>query len=226
MRTRSDSQTESEATARRASPGSPSDSSPPLPLSREEVARRLARPAPPPSSEDRHIFGLAQDAAATEAAVMIVLVQHAADLSVLFTQRTAHLSDHAGQISFPGGRVEKEDANREETALRETEEEIGLQRARIAVLGRLPQYEVPSGFRITPVVGWTEGPLLLQPDPFEVAEIFQVPLRHFLDLSRYQRREYDFRGRHRHYMAIPYEGRYIWGATAGMLHCFARVLLA
>ena len=160
----------------------------------------------------------------TDAAVLVPLVDRGGAIKVLFTQRTAHLSDHAGQISFPGGRVEAADASREETALRETEEEIGLPRARIALIGRLPDYEIPSGFRITPVVGWIEPPFDLRPDPFEVAEIFEAPLGHFLDPGNYQRRQYHFRGRHRHYMAIPYEGRYIWGATAGMLYNLCRML--
>jgi 8-oxo-dGTP pyrophosphatase MutT (NUDIX family) len=145
-------------------------------------------------------------------------------LRVLLTQRTSHLSDHAGQISFPGGRVEPDDANREETALRETEEEIGLTRAHVTLLGRLPTYEIPSGFRITPVVGWIEPPFELKLDAFEVLSVFEAPLAHFLDPERYQRREYRFGGRHRHYLAIPYEGRYIWGATAGMLYSLARML--
>lgn len=155
---------------------------------------------------------------------MVPLVGHAGALSLLFTQRTAHLADHAGQISFPGGRVESLDTGREETALRETEEEIGLPRGRITVLGRLPDYEIPSGFRITPIVGWVEPPFDLKLDPFEVAAVFEAPLAHFLQPARYQRREYRFKGRHRHYMAIPYEGRYIWGATAGMLYSLARAL--
>jgi len=161
---------------------------------------------------------------ATEAAVLVPLVNHAGAVKVLFTQRTAHLFDHAGQISFPGGRVETADTSREETALRETEEEIGLPRARIALLGRLPDYEIPSGFRITPVVGWVEPPFELEPDAFEVAEVFEAPLGYFLDPGNYQRRQYHFKGRHRHYMAIPYEGRYIWGATAGMLYSLCRML--
>lgn len=157
---------------------------------------------------------------------MLPLVHREGRIYVLFTQRTAHLSDHAGQICFPGGRVEPEDPDREVTALRETEEEIGLPRRRIAVLGRLPLYEVPSGFRITPVVGWIDAPFDLQPDAFEVADVFELPVEHFLQPGNYARREYHFRGRHRHYMAVPYEGRYIWGATAGMLYAFCRAMLA
>lgn len=162
----------------------------------------------------------------TDAAVLVPLVGRPVGVQVLLTQRTAHLSDHAGQISFPGGRVEPGDATREETALRETEEEIGLARKHVTVLGRLPEYEIPSGFRITPVVGWVAPPFELALDAFEVAAAFEAPLEHFVETARYQRREYRFRGRHRHYMAIPYEGRYIWGATAGMLYSFARMLQA
>jgi 8-oxo-dGTP pyrophosphatase MutT (NUDIX family) len=195
-------------------------------LTREEFARRLARPAPPPDPEDRHLLGLPQGTTATDAAVLLPLVHREGAVAVLLTQRTAHLADHAGQISFPGGRVEPDDESRETTALRETEEEIGLQRSRIAMLARLPLYELPSGFRITPVVGWIEAPFDLQPDAFEVAEVFEVPVEHFLRPSNYLRREYHFRGRHRHYLAVPYEGRYIWGATAGILHIFCRAVLA
>ena len=193
-------------------------------LTPETIAERLLRPAPPPTPEDLHAITLAPGARITEAAVLVPLVARREGLQLLLTQRTAHLSDHAGQISFPGGRVEADDATREDTALRETEEEIGLARAHVRVLGRLPQYDIPSGFRITPVVGWIDPPFELALDAFEVASVFEAPLAHFLDIARYQRREYRFRGRHRHYMAIPYEGRYVWGATAAMLYNFARVL--
>jgi 8-oxo-dGTP pyrophosphatase MutT (NUDIX family) len=197
-----------------------------FPLTRDGIAARLKRPAPPQEPLDRHLVTLSDDAQVTLAAVLVPLVNHAGAVNVLFTQRTAHLADHAGQISFPGGRVESADASREETALRETWEEIGLPAGRVALLGRLPDYEIPSGFRITPVVGWVEPPFTLQPDDFEVAEVFEAPLEHFLDPGNYQRRQYHFRGRHRHYMAIPYSGRYIWGATAGMLYSLCRILTA
>jgi len=193
-------------------------------LSRDGIAERLKRTPPPPEPDDLHLIALKEGVRVTDAAVLVPLVDRVGAVKVLFTQRTAHLADHAGQISFPGGRVEMDDAGREDTALRETEEEIGLPRARIALIGRLPDYEIPSGFRIAPVVGWVEPPFDLRPDPFEVAEIFEAPLEYFLDPGNYQRRQYQFRGRHRHYMAIPYEGRYIWGATAGMLYSLYRML--
>ena len=186
----------------------------------------LARPAPAADARDLHMSFIPEGARATDAAVLVPIVRRPDALQVLLTQRTSHLSDHAGQISFPGGRVEAEDGSREETALRETEEEIGLERGRITVLGRLPVYEIPSGFRITPVVAWVEPPFELALDAFEVESAFEAPLAHFIDPDRYQRREYRFRGRHRHYMAIPFEGRYIWGATAGMLYSLARMVSA
>ena len=193
-------------------------------MTREAIAERLAQPAPLPEPDDLHMIALQEGTRVTEAAVLVPLVDRAGELQLLFTQRTAHLDDHAGQISFPGGRVEAGDASREETALRETAEEIGLAPRSVAVLGRLPDYEIPSGFRITPIVGWVEPPFALNPDPFEVAAVFEAPLEHFLDVTRYQRRQYRFRGRHRHYLAIPFEGRYIWGATAGMLYNLCRML--
>jgi 8-oxo-dGTP pyrophosphatase MutT (NUDIX family) len=193
-------------------------------LTREGITQGLARPAPSPEPDDLHMIALQEGTRVTEAAVLVPLVDRSGHVQVLFTQRTAHLDDHAGQISFPGGRVEKGDASREETALRETEEEIGIASGSVAVLGRLPEYEIPSGFRITPVVGWIETPFALNPDPFEVAAVFEAPLEHFLDAARYQRRQFRFRGRHRHYLAIPFEGRYIWGATAGMLYNLCRLL--
>jgi 8-oxo-dGTP pyrophosphatase MutT (NUDIX family) len=194
------------------------------PLTREHIAAGLSRPAPEPEPDDLHVIALNEGTRVTEAAVLVPLVNRPGGIHLLLTQRTGHLDAHAGQISFPGGRVEASDASREETALRETEEEIGLPRSAVTVLGRLPTYEIPSGFRITPVVGWIEPPVEFKPDPFEVAGIFEAPLEHFLDIACYQRREFTFRGRHRHYLAIPYEGRYIWGATAGMLYGLCRLL--
>lgn len=195
-----------------------------FPLTAEAVRTGLRRPPPPPEVMDLHAISLQEGARVTEAAVLVPLINRDAGVQVLLTQRTEHLRDHAGQISFPGGRVEAWDVDREATALREMTEEIGLAADRVTLLGRLPGYEIPSGFRITPVVGWIEPPFTVVPDVFEVADIFEAPLEHFLDPANYQRREYHFRGRHRHYLAIPYDGRYIWGATAGMLYSLCRIL--
>lgn len=195
-----------------------------FPLTPEAIRSSLQAPPPPIEARDLHMISLQEGTRTVEAAVLVPLVNRGEGVQVLLTQRAEHLRDHAGQISFPGGRVEPDDPDRETTALRETEEEVGLAAARVTLLGRLPGYEIPSGFRITPVVGWIEPPFDLVPDAFEVAEVFEAPLAHFLEPANYQRREYRFRGRHRHYLAVPYEGRYIWGATAGMLYSLCRLL--
>lgn len=193
-------------------------------LSPDAIRTGLQRPPPPPEEHDLHMISLKEGTKVVDAAVLVPLVNRPQGVQLLLTQRTAHLRDHGGQVSFPGGRVEPEDPDREATALREMEEEVGIAAGRVQLLGRLPGYEIPSGFRITPVVGWLEPPFEVVPDAFEVADVFEAPLMHFLDPANYQRREYRFRGRHRHYLAIPYEGRYIWGATAGMLYSLCRML--
>ena len=154
------------------------------------------------------------------AAVLVPVISRGSDLSVLFTRRTDHLYDHAGQISFPGGRAEPHEESAVQTALRETEEEIGLAAGRVEILGSLSEYVTVTGYRVTPVVGLVRPPLELKPDEFEVAEIFEVPLRFLLDPSNHQRNSVVQLGRQRHYYALPYEQYYIWGATAGMVMNF------
>jgi 8-oxo-dGTP pyrophosphatase MutT (NUDIX family) len=159
------------------------------------------------------------DKSLTPAAVLMPIVQREEGLTLLLTQRTAHLHDHAGQVSLPGGRVDKSDTSAIETALRETEEEVGIDRRHIEVLGTLPDYFTGTGFRITPVVSVVQPPLELRADPFEVAEIFEVPLSFLLDGANHQRRTVDLpndMGR-RTFYAMPYDRFFIWGATAGML---------
>ena len=158
------------------------------------------------------------------ASVLVPIVARTPAPTVLFTQRTAHLKNHSGQISFPGGRAEQSDAGPEETALRETREEVGLQADRIEVLGRLPEYHTRTGYRVTPVVGIVFPPFDLHPDANEVAEAFEVPLAFLLDERNLQRHTREFEGAERHFFAIPYGERYIWGATAGMLVNLARYL--
>ena len=155
----------------------------------------------------------------TAASVLIPLVQRPEGLSMLLTQRTAHLTDHAGQISFPGGRAEHFDASAIDTALRETEEEIGLDRRHIEIVGTLPDYVTGTGYRVTPVVGLIMPPFVLTPDANEVAEIFEVPLAFLMDAANHRRLSFDLpegAGR-RSFYAMPYERFFIWGATAGML---------
>lgn len=153
----------------------------------------------------------------TPAAVLFPIVLRDGGHTVLLTQRTAHLRDHAGQISFPGGRVEVEDISPSHTALRETEEEIGLPRERVEIIGFLPEYRTGTGFRVTPVVALVHPPFELQADPFEVAEVFEVPLAFLLDPANHQRHSMHYRGALRNYFAMPYGEYFIWGATAGMI---------
>jgi 8-oxo-dGTP pyrophosphatase MutT (NUDIX family) len=160
----------------------------------------------------------------TRAAVLVPVIKRPEGLTVLLTQRTAHLNDHAGQVSFPGGRCEENDASPIFTALRETEEEIGLDPALIEVLGLLPEYRTGTGFSVTPVVGLVRPPFELNPDSFEVAEVFETPLAFLLDPANHQRHSMEIGGIVRHYYAMPYEGYFIWGATAGMLVSLHRLL--
>jgi 8-oxo-dGTP pyrophosphatase MutT (NUDIX family) len=153
----------------------------------------------------------------TPAAVLVPLIDRAEGMSVLLTQRTDHLSDHAGQVSFPGGKIDDTDADAVAAALRETQEEVGIEPARVEVVGRLDDYVTGTGFSITPVVGLLEPGFKVTPDPFEVAEVFEVPLAFFLDAANHHRESRFWRGRTRHFYVMPYEHHYIWGATAGML---------
>lgn len=161
----------------------------------------------------------------TPAAVLFPIVRRPEGDTVLLTRRTAHLRDHAGQVSFPGGRVETHDGSPLETALRETKEEIGLHRRHIEVLGYLPEYRTGTGFSVIPVVALVEPPFELQPDSFEVAEVFEVPLAFLLDQNNHQRHAVHLRGALRHYFAMPYENYFIWGATAGMIRSLSERLV-
>jgi 8-oxo-dGTP pyrophosphatase MutT (NUDIX family) len=153
----------------------------------------------------------------TPAAVLFPIVLRDSGATVLLTQRTAHLRDHAGQISFPGGRVELDDLSPTHTALRETEEEIGLAREHIEIIGFLPEYRTGTGFRVIPVVALVTPPFDLLPDPFEVAEVFEVPLEFLLDPDNHKPHSLHYRGALRHFFAMSYGDYFIWGATAGMI---------
>ncbi|WP_292040336.1 CoA pyrophosphatase [Massilia sp. UBA6681] len=153
------------------------------------------------------------------AAVLVPLVERPEGLTVLLTRRTDHLSSHAGQISFPGGRAEELDSSPIETALREAEEEIGLHRRHVEIIGVLPEHVTISAYRVTPVVAMVQPPFALRADPGEVAEIFEVPLAFLMSGAHHQRRSValpDGSGKRRFY-AMPYKDYFIWGATAAML---------
>jgi 8-oxo-dGTP pyrophosphatase MutT (NUDIX family) len=159
----------------------------------------------------------AAPAAAIPAAVLIPIVARASGLTVLLTQRTAHLRDHAGQVSFPGGRCEPDDPSPRHTALRESREEVGIEPEQVDVLAVLPDYFTSTGFRVTPVVGLVSPPLNLRLDDFEVAEVFEPPLAYLLESANYRREHFEHDGASRPYWAVPWQGYFIWGATAGML---------
>jgi len=158
--------------------------------------------------------------ARTPAAVLVPIVNRAEDaagLTILLTVRAPHLKMHSGQVSFPGGRIDPQDANPEAAALREAREEVGLDPGRVELLGRLPDYLTGTGYRITPVVGVLTPPFELRPDPAEVSEVFEVPLAMLLDPANHRRDSREWQGRTRRFFVIPHERHYIWGATAGML---------
>jgi 8-oxo-dGTP pyrophosphatase MutT (NUDIX family) len=174
------------------------------------------------------------------AAVLVALVQRPATamddgLHVLLTMRTEHLRDHAGQISFPGGRCEPEDDGPAATALREAEEEVGLPHAQVEVIGQLPSYTTVTSFVVTPVVALVQAPYALALDSFEVAEAFEVPLVWLMNPAHHRRHLFSHEGEQRQFLSMPYTGRaadgqmreyFIWGATAAMLRNLYRFLSA
>jgi 8-oxo-dGTP pyrophosphatase MutT (NUDIX family) len=171
----------------------------------------------------------------TQASVLVPLVLRDDELTVLLTQRTDHLSDHPGQISFPGGRAEPEDADATATALREAQEEIGLGAAHVEVLGSLPIYTTGTGFIVTPVVAFVQPGFEVKADPFEVAEVFEVPLAFLMNPAHHRRHAVEFEGVRREFLSMPWQGvdgegrprRYfVWGATAAMLRNLYRFLAA
>jgi 8-oxo-dGTP pyrophosphatase MutT (NUDIX family) len=158
------------------------------------------------------------------AAVLVPLVDREAGLTVLLTQRATHLKNHAGQISFPGGRLEASDDGPLAAALRETEEEIGLSRQHVTFAGYLDPHLVLSGYWVTPVVGFVQPGFALTLDRSEVDSTFEVPLLHILDPANHQARERTLGTTRVRVYDIPYGEHHIWGATAGMLISFYRLL--
>jgi 8-oxo-dGTP pyrophosphatase MutT (NUDIX family) len=197
-------------------------SEPPVELARLDpdwLRQRFSQPPEwSPEFSDEHSLSDA-DKPLVPASVLVPLVVRADALNLLLTQRTAHLHDHAGQISFPGGRVDPEDADAIATALRETEEEIGLARRHVEIIGALPDYVTGTGFRVTPVVALVHPPFELTADEFEVAEIFEVPMSFLMNGANHQRRSaiLPSRPERRSFYAMPFGDYFIWGATAAML---------
>ena len=196
------------------------------------LRQRFAQPPGwTPEIEAEHRFS---ERAPADASVLIALVPRD-ELNVLLTQRTDHLTDHPGQISFPGGRVESSDADAVATALREAHEEIGLDPAFVDVLGAMPAYTTGTGFVVTPVVAVVKPGFQLLADPFEVAEVFEVPLAFLMNPAHHRRHEILVAGVRREFFSMPWDGRdergqprryFVWGATASMLRNLYRFLVA
>ncbi len=196
-------------------------------LLRQQVAARLSDPAargraaPTESDDAEHAAGLR--GGAIPAAVLVPIVWHADGAGVLLTLRSPRLAAHAGQVAFPGGRMEAGETAHQ-AALREAMEEVGLDPRLPEIVLTLPEHLTGTGYRVTPVVAFLDGPLALQADPGEVAEIFELPLAMLLDPEAPQRRRQEFRGRLREFWVWPHERHLIWGATASILVNLARVL--
>lgn len=203
-------------------------------LSPDALRARFANPPvwSPEIPGDGGLFAARPPAAAS---VLIPLVMRASGLQLLLTRRADHLREHAGQISFPGGRVEPEDGNAIETALRETVEEIGLHRSHIEIIGQLPIYTTVTAFQVTPVVALVRPGFELELDAFEVAEAFEVPLQFLMTPAHHQHHRFEFAGGQRQFLSMPWTQTvgldapreyFIWGATAAMLRNFYRFLSA
>lgn len=151
------------------------------------------------------------------AAVLIAIIERRHGMHVLFTRRADHLARHAGQVSFPGGRINDDESDAIDAALRETEEEVGLSRAFVEVQGELDRYETGTGFAIHPFVALVREGFELKVDAAEVAEAFEVPLSFLMDPENHQQQTTTWQGRERRYYAMTFGSHYIWGATAGIL---------
>lgn len=195
-------------------------------LTAAALRRRFAHP--PPWQPETRADGREGLPVKADASVLVPLVEHGdGSLHVLLTQRTAHLKAHAGQISFPGGRAEPSDADAVFTALREAQEEVGLEPAQVEVIGSLPAYTTITAFRVTPVVGLLRAPYELRLDAFEVAEAFEVPLAWLMTPAHHRRHRIELDGASRHFLSMPWTASgsrreyFIWGATAAMLRRLA-----
>jgi 8-oxo-dGTP pyrophosphatase MutT (NUDIX family) len=204
-------------------------------MTREEIVQKLsarrdaiasgALVPPPHVGSDFALSGVDQPPTELRAAAVLVpLVDRAGVLSVLLTQRTEDMPSHAGQIAFPGGRKQAEDPSLVVTALRETEEEVGIDRSFVEVVGPIDTYVTRTGYAVTPIVGFVRPAFTLKPDPREVADVFEVPLAFFLDPANHHIHSRTWQGRERRYYAMPYGERYVWGATAGMIKNLYHIL--
>lgn len=202
------------------------------PFSAAEFARRAARQASPDGFEYgdhrlnpdlRAVFG---QRTLREAAVLVPVVDRGDEASVILTKRTEALRNHSGQVAFPGGRLDPEDASAEDAALREAMEEIGLERRLVEIVGRMPDYVSGTGFRVTPVLSVVRPDFRLAINPDEVDSVFEVPLRFLMDPANHRQDSRIWEGRERFFYRMPYENWMIWGLTAGIIHAVYERLYA
>jgi len=190
---------------------------------RQVLSSNIERSLHIPDESRRRLPG--REGTPLEAAVLVPLVMREEGVTVLLTQRTAHLNSHAGQISFPGGRIDDDDVDAVAAALRETQEETGLQPTFVEVLGSLPRYYTSSGFAVTPITALIKPGFELTPHEFEVAEVFEVPLSFITNPANYRLHSATLPdGDVRNYYSAPWQGYFIWGATAAMLFGMTQIL--
>ncbi len=182
---------------------------------RDTLPDTFVHPAIIPPADGRHALSGVTDFRL--AAVLVPIIDYPDEMTVLLTRRPDHMNKHAGQVAFPGGRVDPADAHPVAAALREAEEEVGLAAHHVEIVGRLDSYHTGTGFQITPIVGIVTPGFVLKACDQEVAEIFEVPLSFLMNPDNHQRKETEFKGRMAQYYAMPYKDYNIWGATAGML---------
>lgn len=187
-----------------------------IPAERESLLQGSPQRGDRDLSPDDAVQGDHEPVVLRLAAVLVPIIDYPQGPAVLLTRRAEHLDTHSGQVAFPGGKVEPREMP-VEAALREAEEEVGLDRSFVEVAGFLDTYETGSGFCILPVVSFVRPGFTLTVDEDEVAEVFEVPLAFLMDPANHERHSVVWKGRRRDYYAMPYDGHYIWGATAGML---------
>ena len=186
-----------------------------------DILRALARPASASSDFDLNPGFAGCVMPFRDAGVLVPLIERPSGVHVVLTKRAVHLAAHPGQIAFPGGKRDAQDVDIAATALREAHEETGLSPELVRVLGYLPVHDTVTGFKVTPTIGWILEPWLVKADPGEVEEVFEVPLRHVLNLANFHIQKRIWNGQNRAYYTVPYGPYYIWGATARILRGFA-----